>query len=148
MNQKEWDRISKRLLPEGACLIWPGATGGGKTVRYPVGQVGGKLRSLHRAAYEFFHGDLPQGRKEVVEHTCHRSLCLNPDHLRRVTQRANLSHSPTTVNAINAAKTQCDSGHEFDVLNTYWTKNGQRACRKCKAAYARRVRAKKKENTP
>jgi len=34
--------------------------------------------------------------------------------------------------ALNAAKTHCPSGHEFDEKNTRWVKNKRaRICRKC-----------------
>ncbi|MGV0699141.1 hypothetical protein [Mycolicibacter sinensis] len=49
---------------------------------------------------------------------------------------------PTGKAAINAAKTRCCRGHQFDHLNTrYWTDAAgytRRACRACHREYQRR----------
>ena len=140
-----------RVLRDGDCLLWQGAKTSHKTTPYPIANVTdegvNKTWLLHRAVFKHVNGYLPEGRKEVIEHTCHRSLCINPDHLRHVTQRQNLlSPGSVTINAINAAKTHCTNGHEFTPENTYITKpspttgkgGGQRSCRACKRDWARR----------
>lgn len=150
ISEAYFHHILARCTPEDGCLIWPGGTTGHPKTPYPVGRPPGqKTRTLHRAVFEYVNGYLPEGRKEVIEHTCHRSLCINPDHLRHVTQRQNLlSPGSVTINAINAAKTHCTNGHEFTPENTYVTKpspstgkgGGQRSCRACKRDWARQNR--------
>ena len=64
--------------PDVVKLCWPwtaGRTGSG----YGILQYGGKPVYAHRLAYELAHGDLQPG--QVVRHTCHNPLCVNPAHL-------------------------------------------------------------------
>jgi hypothetical protein len=42
--------------------------------------------------------------------------------------------------------THCPAGHRYDEANTYRAPNGTRKCRACKNAFARAVRAAKREN--
>src|SRR5262249_53412015 len=78
-----------------------------------------------------------------VDHRCHdpatcRALpndcphrrCMNPGHLAAVTHAANIARGGG-VSAMNAAKTRCDSGHEFTTENTYLRQTGGRGCKEC-----------------
>ncbi len=38
---------------------------------------------------------------------------------------------------VNADKTHCAYGHPYDAVNTYYTANGERRCRACRARIAR-----------
>jgi hypothetical protein len=51
--------------------------------------------------------------------------------LRLITHREHLLRNPKTIPAINAAKTHCPEGHEYNEENTYITKKGKRNCRTC-----------------
>ena len=46
-----------------------------------------KWTRAHRFAYEELVGPIPDGL--VLDHMCHQPLCVNPDHLRAVTQSEN-----------------------------------------------------------
>src|SRR5207247_4303104 len=71
--------------------------------------------------------------EEIAEQvtTCEARSCVRPDHLTAVTHRENLLAS-NTLAGINARKTHCKRGHEFDKANTYICKEGKRMCRQCK----------------
>lgn len=75
-----WNKVDKN----DSCWNWTGA-------RYPsgYGKVGlnGKTRLPHRIAYEIEHGPIPTGQQ--VDHRCHNTSCVNPEHLRLVTQKQN-----------------------------------------------------------
>jgi len=48
--------------------------------------IGRSIRA-HRLAYRLLVGDIPDGR--VIDHRCHNRCCVNPDHLRPVTDKQN-----------------------------------------------------------
>lgn len=71
---------------QGDCHIWTGATTSG----YGILIVDGTLKRAHRLSYELKHGAIPPGM--VVDHICHVTACVNPDHLRAVTQKQNVEN--------------------------------------------------------
>jgi hypothetical protein len=54
--------------------------------------TGGKYRALlaHRVAYELLVGEIPEGLH--IDHMCHNPGCVNPAHLRPVTNKENLEN--------------------------------------------------------
>jgi hypothetical protein len=122
---------------DGDCLVWTGPIAG---AGYGAFNFGGDFHYAHRWSWESVNGPIPDGM--VIDHLCRRPSCVNPAHLRVVTQRENLL-AGNTVNARNAAKDRCDRGHDFDEANTYWNR-GRRHCRRCRADAAQRFREKHK----
>jgi hypothetical protein len=133
-----------------ACWPWPGSIDPSKG----YGIAGKREHVAHRAVYKAMVGPIPRGMQ--IDHSCHNNSgcpggpscphrrCVNwVRHLKPVTPRDNLLSSPNTVNSINAAKTECLRGHEFDVKNTRIRPNGTRACRACATERARRTRREK-----
>lgn len=47
----------------------------------------GRKNMAHRLAYEMVKGPIPEGRQ--IDHACHNRSCVNPDHLRPVTNKQN-----------------------------------------------------------
>lgn len=93
----------------------------------------------HRFAWEQAHGPVPDGM--VLDHICKNRKCVNPKHLRTVTNRDNVLHNSESVIARNAKKTHCKHGHEFTTENTIVRSSGGRDCLICK-----RERDKKRWN--
>jgi hypothetical protein len=79
------ERLLSRCKKDGDCLIWMGTTRGR---RYGAVKHNGKMVGVHRTMYELRKGSIPSGN--VVMHTCDKSLCINPDHLRVGTQADNV----------------------------------------------------------
>lgn len=47
------------------------------------------IRFAHRVSYAFFNGPIPKGL--MVDHLCHNTRCVNPAHLRLLTNEANVT---------------------------------------------------------
>jgi len=77
-----WRRISDD--PASGCWIWVGNVG---KRGYGVFPYKGKNHYAHRFVYQFFVGDLTDDRE--LDHICHNTRCVNPDHLRTCTHSQN-----------------------------------------------------------
>jgi len=125
--------------PETGEWIWTGRLDRDGYGRY-------SSEGVHRLVYLELVGPIPPGRE--IDHVrrwgCTSRACCSPWHLQPVTSRENCMRG-TSFAAVNAAKTRCDHGHEFDLFNTYYRPNGHRDCRACirlrVRAYQRRKRA-------
>jgi hypothetical protein len=93
-----------------------------------------RLTSAHRMIYELLVGPIPEGMQ--LDHICRQRGCVNPDHMRVVTQHENTVLAPgsRSISARNASKTHCLRGHPFDEANTYYQgpRRDRRGCRICK----------------
>lgn len=124
----------------GECWEWQGAIlsngYGGLTIN---------LRSYkaHRVSYDLFNGNL--SNKLLIDHTCRNRLCVNPDHLRQVTDKVNVTENSISIPYLNSIKSHCQKGHEFTHENTKMEKWGSRRCRECEKLRSIRRRLKSKE---
>lgn len=133
------ERIVRSTEFTDSCWLWRGG------LRYDgyaqISVSPGKIRRVHRVAYELLRGPIPAGL--VLDHLCRVPACWNPDHLEPVTDRVNLLRG-TGWSARNASRTHCPTGHEYTEQNTYvW--RGRRRCRPCNVAAHKRWRTKKRE---
>ena len=128
------ERVLRQLVTdqESGCLLWAGCV---RSNGYAYITCGSKLLLVHRLMYEWFVGPIPEGLE--LDHLCRVTRCAAPAHLEAVTHRVNMLRSKTPA-AANAVKNHCDRGHEFDLLNTYFTPQGFRQCRECNRAAERR----------
>lgn len=141
LPQRFWDKVKKTET----CWLWVGAvTGRG----YGAFSVGGKLRGAHRVAYEDLVGPVPSSL--VLDHVCRVRQCVNPDHLRPVTQAENLTAPGSLhLSQVYASRDACASGHPYTPENTYLRKRRDggttRRCRTCHALYERRRQRERRE---
>lgn len=136
-SQNVRERFEQQFEKTDTCWNWKGAesaTGYGKM------SVNNQPKLAHRVSYEIHKGPL-QGW-DVLDHLCRNRMCVNPDHLEKVSPRENVRRG-TSPSAINAAKTHCSNGHPFDEKNTRHTPKGHRKCRKCVVVASRKRRARK-----
>jgi len=143
--------LSKVAAGPNGCWIFTGSvTAGGYGsigIRKPVTML------AHRAAYQLLVGEIPTGMQ--LDHECHtRDLacpggkclhrrCVNPDHLAPVTAVENNFRSRHTLTSINAAKTHCNSGHEFTERNTLLSTKAGRTSRACRECHRLKTRARR-----
>lgn len=72
----------------GECWLWTGARSTSHGVRaYGTIDINGRSVKAHRFAYEALIGPIPKGMQ--LDHLCHVQHCVNPAHLRPVTQKKN-----------------------------------------------------------
>lgn len=124
-----------RPVDDAPCWLWTG----NKTIGgYGLIRDGNRRRCAHRVLYELLVGPVPDDL--VIDHLCRNRLCVNPAHLEPVTNRENILRG-TSFQAINARKTHCQNGHEFNAENVRITRRG-RLCWPCKLAWQRESRRK------
>jgi hypothetical protein len=113
-----WNKVKKTKK----CWLWIGAI---DTDGYGNWSQNKTPTKPHRFSYELHVEKIPKGM--VIDHICRVRNCVNPDHLRVVSNRANLLIGEGFVGK-NYKKTHCIRGHEFTEENTRWYRN----CRLCK----------------
>lgn len=141
LDDKQKERfLAKIELKRSGCAEWQAALnnmgyavfGIGYT-RSSKGKPMGKTKLGHRLAYELYVCEIPEGL--VLDHICRNTKCVNPNHLRAVTQ---------SVNILNAAKSRCPHGHEFTEENTARYR-GYRSCKECNRIRGRKYTSGAKE---
>lgn len=128
IEQRFWSKVN---VAEG-CWNWTGSLnskGYGSIYIRP-----GKRIGAHRLMARLAKFSIPKGL--VSDHLCRNRRCVNPEHIEFVTNRENVLRGigPT---AINAKKTHCPSGHEYNEKNTKVLR-GYRRCLPCHRAHSLR----------
>lgn len=106
---------------ETGCLVWTKSVG---SHGYGNSWDGISVRVAHRVAWVLDRGrQIPDGL--TVDHMCHNRRCVNPAHLRLLTNIENATDNG------QGRKTHCPRGHAYDASNTYIGPTGGRRCRTC-----------------
>lgn len=109
VEERLWSRVD-RSEPK-ACWLWPGAHSQGYgRIRTPE-----RMAQAHRVAWELTNGPISEGM--VLDHMCHQLLCINPAHLREITQAQNMQNrkGPTKRSKTGVAGVQFRSG-KYEVV--------------------------------
>jgi hypothetical protein len=109
------------------CWLWRGSKSNLGYGHIQIGGAAGRLVSVHRLAYEWLVGPIPEGLE--LDHLCRIRNCVNPAHLEPVTRGENIRRS--SLQEAAKAATRCVAGHPFDEVNTLIRPNGTRRCREC-----------------
>lgn len=120
-----WDAVEIRA---NGCWPWTMST-----ASHGYGQIGwggstsGRGGTVaHRAIWQSLHGPIPAGM--TVDHLCRNRTCVNPFHLRLLSNVEN-----ARLNGASQRK-RCPKGHRYDASNTLVDRRGHRRCRTCAAA--------------
>jgi hypothetical protein len=107
------------------CWFWTGATARGYAKLYAGRR---SPATAHILSYEWKHGPVPIG--QVLDHfKCDNKECVNPDHVRPVSQRENILRSDS-LGSRRAAQVECKRGHLLAGDNL--RPGPGRKCRECK----------------
>ena len=125
ISPKDLQRFWSKVKKTNNCWEWTATRDNG----YGRFNLNGKLIYAHRFSYEQINGSVPKGLQ--LDHLCRNPICVNPEHLEAVTNKENCIRGDHKTNSNNRKKTHCIRGHEFNLKNTYITKNNRRSCRIC-----------------
>lgn len=78
-----WDRVQKT----GTCWLWTGTI---NDSGYGIFSVRNNRLRAHRFSWELHESAIPEGMQ--VDHRCRNRQCVNPDHLRVVSNKQNSEH--------------------------------------------------------
>lgn len=137
--ERFWPKVNRNgpMWNGTPCWLWIGAI---KDQGYGnFKDSSGKTRTAHCVSYEQLVGPIPTGLE--LDHLCRVLNCVNPGHLEPVTKTENCLRGVSFA-AINARKTHCNHGHEFNEANTYIGPNKDRACKACHSRISRNRRAR------
>lgn len=131
---KFWSRVDKSPAHLG-CWLWTGYVTQSGYGQLTVNTI---QFYAHRFAWLLRHGSLPDSQLEL-DHICRNRRCVNPEHLRVLTQRENTMLGVCPM-AINARKTHCPQGHPLSPNNTFSNgpRRNWRRCLECKKAHEKR----------
>lgn len=122
------EKLDRHSIPEpmSGCWLWLART---NENGYGMLTIDGIPKLAHRLSWERSGRLLVPGL--VLDHRCRVRSCINPEHLRQVTQKENLLASGETLSGANARKTHCPQGHEYDWISG-GNRPGRRLCKQCK----------------
>lgn len=113
-----WSKVCKTAN----CWLWTDAL---DKDGYGKFRLGSASKRAHRIAWEFDHGEVPDGL--TLDHLCRVRSCVNPMHLEPVTTKVNTRRG----NAVS--EHTCRRGHERTAQNTgFYPKDQERYCKDCK----------------
>jgi hypothetical protein len=106
-------------IAENGCWVWLRGRKGKEAKKgggYPCWRINGRVYGVHRLACEYRHG--PLAADLHARHTCHNTLCVNPQHLIPGTSQENARDSAValrrphklSVEAILDIKRSCAAG--------------------------------------
>jgi hypothetical protein len=121
-----WAKVDRPGLDPGVCWLWTGSLHPSGYGQFGLGRT---TVRVHRWVYEWFYGE-PIGEGMVIDHICMVRRCVNPWHLREVTRAVSNVENTNTFAGVNARKTHCPRGHEY---NAVYMKDGRpsRVCNVC-----------------
>lgn len=124
--------FESRYEETGGCWIW-----NGQIDRHGYGVY--NHQGAHRVSYEHHVGPIPPGM--TIDHVCFNPPCVNPAHLRPMSNEDNARRQRSTL-----AET-CINGHPWTPENTYYrpgSTEGRRACRACNRIQTAKYLAKRR----
>ena len=131
------ERAAMRWTPAGECRVSTYSTGSHGYAQIGWAESGRTYMVLaHRAAWEYVNGPVPVGM--TLDHTCKTRRCVNPHHMRVLTNYENARRTSGRDWPLG----QCVNGHPQS--ETMRIPSGKRVCRLCRKEWRRRYEERKK----
>jgi hypothetical protein len=120
LPERLWAKVDK----SGDCWIWTGAKSSRGYGTIGAGAPSKAVLLVHRVSYALTNGPIAEGL--VIDHRCHVQLCVNPAHLRAVTQQKNIENRSGSAGTsgvrgvfpiANSNKFQVRIGHDRKLHN-------------------------------
>lgn len=130
-------RASTKWVPSLDCWISTYSTASHGYAQ--IGWQDGRTRYAvlaHRASWELVNGPVPMGM--TLDHLCKQKQCVNPDHLRVLSNYENARRTRGRDWPLG----QCVNGHPQS--ETYQQPSGKRVCRPCNRAWQRRYQERQR----
>lgn len=117
------DRFWAKVDITATCWLWT-------AYRNPDGygkfKYEGQPRLAHRISYEWANGTIPAGM--MLDHICHTRACVNPSHLRPVTNKQNQENPPgpprtNSTGALGVYRKKRDGRYQARVVHNGRTTN-------------------------
>ena len=131
-KQKDFDRFWSYVNKTETCWLWTGSNirkGYGRFSLYLDGNNTRTLVTAHRVSFVLSGQDILGGM--VLDHICKNKLCINPRHLRLVTQLENIM-AGNGIAKKYAARSECSKGHPLSGSNLMVRQDSGRRCRICR----------------
>lgn len=137
------ERFFKHIQATENCWIWKSFVNDGYG-KFNIKDIDGTWKQYfaHRVSWSIFNGDIPD--KMILDHICRNRSCVNPDHLRVVNEKINVTENSKSFIAENILKIHCPSGHEYSISNTRISSKNGRYCLTCKREKKRLYDLRKK----
>lgn len=134
---KDPERFFKfiKIDNDSGCWEWQGYIGKSKYGNFKITtDKKQNTYQAHRISYFLFVG-IPD-KEKIIDHQCENRICVNPDHLKEITQSQNILRSKKHSSYFWRNMTVCPKGHPFDENNTIYypikkTGKTQRLCAIC-----------------
>lgn len=148
LEERFWSKVDYDPYNPGRCWPWTDGVQRGYGI-FHFRDVDNSRVAVrpHRQAYVLTFGEIAAGSSDQIDHICHNPQectagdacphrrCCNPDHM--VLANGAENSAPDRMVRWQTLKTHCPQGHEYSAANTYFHKNGHRACRACNRDRAR-----------
>lgn len=139
------NRFFSKIEKTQTCWIWLGYK---ERDGYGRISINDRPVFVHRLSFFIHSGRWPKS-KMVIDHICGVRNCVNPLHIREVTQMQNCHENSLSSCYFNKLKTHCSKGHEFTKENTKIKKTrnnrNMRVCKQCARDYQKAKYNRKKE---
>jgi hypothetical protein len=133
-------RFFEKVTMTSTCWLWAGSKNLDGYGRF---KVHGKLVRAHEFSLQISRGN--RSSIPYIMHTCDTPSCVNPSHLIVGSHRDNMRDALKKGRHRAFKLTHCPNGHEINMENARYTRQGIRLCAPCMKKATERWKLKNEE---